>query len=67
MLLDAAASLPDSIQSEFAGDTSLRATAGIKCAVEQFGAVATVINDAGGALSGSLAASAEITAAIAGG
>jgi len=64
---EAAGSLVTSVQSDFAGQTDLRVTVGIACAVTEFGAVATVIGDASGALTGSLEASAEITAAIAGG
>ena len=64
---EAAGSLVGSIQSDFGAEGGIRASVGIKCAVEQLGAVATVIADGTGALGGSLQASAEITAAIVGG
>lgn len=64
---EAAGNLVNSIQSDFSADASIRASVGIACAVTELGAVATVITDAGGALSASLEASAEVSAAIAGG
>ena len=63
---EAAADLAVSLPGEFAADTSLRATVGIACAVTELEAVGSVIGDGAAALSGSVTAVAEVSAAIAG-
>ncbi|WP_434426796.1 hypothetical protein [Nannocystis pusilla] len=64
---DAAVDLVTSVQADLAGDTSLRAKVGILCAVAELESVGTLIQSGSGALSGSVTAVGEISAALAGG
>lgn len=61
--LDLAGSLP----GELAGDTSLRAKLGLGCALTEFDAVASVIDEGSSALAGSVSAIVEVSAAVTGG
>jgi hypothetical protein len=54
------------VQSDFAADTSVRAKVGIACAVTQLEAVGEVLGGGTTALTGSVSAVAEVSAAIAG-
>ena len=62
----AAADLVVSLPAEFAAETSLRATVGIGCAVTELKEVGSVLADGTAALTGSVSAVAEVSAAIAG-
>lgn len=64
---DAAVQLVTSVQTDFAGDTSLRATVGVLCAVAELESVGTLLQSGSGALSGSVSAVGEISASLAGG
>ena len=65
-LITAAGGLVTSLPGEFAADASIRATIGIGCAVDELKVVGAVIGDASTALTGSVAAVGEITAAVGG-
>ena len=60
----AAADLVVSLPAEFAAETSLRATVGIGCAVTELKEVGSVLADGTAALTGSVSAVAEVSAAI---
>lgn len=62
----AAVDLVGSVQSDFAADASVRATIGIGCAVDQLKVVGEVLGDSTTALTGSVSAVGEVSAAIAG-
>jgi hypothetical protein len=62
----AAGQLVGSVQDDFAGDGDPRAAIGVGCAVAELEAVAGVISDGSAALTGSVSAVAEISAAFAG-
>jgi len=64
---DAAVQLATSLPAEFSGATDLRASIGIVCAVDELETVAALIQSGSGALSGSVTAVGEISAALAGG
>lgn len=64
---DAALSLTTSLPAELATSNELRVKIGVGCAVDEFAAIPGVLADASSALSGSVSAAAEISAAIAGG
>ncbi len=63
----AAVDLIAGLPGELAGDASLRATAGLRCALPELEAVAEAIAGGGAALSGSVSAVAEVSGAFAGG
>jgi hypothetical protein len=63
----AAGGLVTSVQADFAADPSVRATVGVACAVEELGTVGALIEGASTAVSGSVTAAGEISAALAGG
>lgn len=64
---DAAAQLVTSIPDAFAGDTDLRVVVGVGCAVDELESVGALLQSGSGALSGSVSAVGEISAALAGG
>ncbi|MDC0723289.1 hypothetical protein [Nannocystis bainbridge] len=64
---DAAVGLVSSVQADFAGDLSLRASVGIVCAVAELESLGSLLQSGTGALSGSVSAVGEISAALAGG
>ncbi len=66
-LVTAAGDLIADLPGELSGDASLRATIGLGCALTQLEAVGSVISGSGAALTASASATAEISAAIAGG
>ncbi len=63
----AALGLVDSLPAELAGDSSVRATLGVRCAVTEFESVGQVIAEGSAALEGSVSAVLEVSAAIGGG
>jgi hypothetical protein len=64
---DAAVGLVSSVQADFAGDLSLRTSVGIVCAVAELESLGSLLQSGTGALSGSVSAVGEISAALAGG
>lgn len=64
---EAAGQLVTSIPDAFAGDADLRAVVGVSCAVDELETVGTLLQSGTGALSGSVTAVGEISAALAGG